>query len=95
MKIIRKAAGETAEEFGANSAVAVTRAKSRMIENAEQNVPFTLDELSNEVFAENEVMKEAFAEKIREAGMPAGNQCRKSQSGEEHAQSQAEDGYGD
>ena len=71
VKIIRKAAGETAEEFGANSAVAVTRAKSRMIENAEQNVPFTPDELSNEVFAENEVMKEAFAEKIREAGMPA------------------------
>lgn len=70
VKLIKKAAGEVAEEFGANSAVAVTRAKSRMIENAEQSVPFTPDDLCEEVFAENEVMKEAFKEKVRDAGIP-------------------------
>ena len=71
VRLIRKIAGEVAEEYGSNSAVAVTRAKNCSIENAEQNVPFTPSDLCEEVFRDNEVMKKTFRQKAAEADIPA------------------------
>ncbi len=71
VKVIRKITSEVAEEYGANSAIAVSRAKSCIIENAEQNVPFTPSDICEEVFHDNEIMKQSFQEKALEADMPA------------------------
>lgn len=71
VRLIKKITSEVAEEYGSNSAVAVSRAKTVMIENAEQNVPFTPSDLCEEVFRDNEVMKKTFREKAMEADMPA------------------------
>lgn len=70
VKIIKKIAGQVAEEFGANPAVAVSRAKSCIIENAEANLPFTPSDICEEVFFDNDVMKQSFREKAMEAEMP-------------------------
>lgn len=71
VKLIRKITGEVAEEYGANAAIAVTRAKNCIIENAEQNVPFSPADLCEEVFFDNEVMKSTFKQKAMEADIPA------------------------
>lgn len=71
VKLIKKITSQVAEEHGANSAVAVSRAKSCIIENAEQNVPFSPSDLCEEVFFDNEVMKTTFKQKAMEADMPA------------------------
>ena len=49
----------------------MTRAKNCIIENAEQNVPFTPSDLCEEVFRDNEVMKKTFRQKAAEADIPA------------------------
>ncbi len=71
VRLVKKIVSEVAEEYGSNSAVAVSRAKSCIIENAEQNVPFTPSDLGEEVFCDNEVMKKTFRQKAMEADMPA------------------------
>lgn len=71
VRLIKKITAEVAEEYGGNPAVAVTRAKSCIIENAEQNVPFTPSDLCEEVFRDNEVMKNTFRQKAAESDMPA------------------------
>lgn len=71
VKTIRKIAGAVAEEYGSNPAVAVSRAKSCMIESAEQNVPFSPSDICEEVFHDNDVMKKSFREKAMEADLPA------------------------
>ena len=70
VRMIKKITSEVAEEYGSNSAVAVSRAKSCIIERAEQNVPFTPSDLCEEVFHDNEVMKKTFRQKAMEADMP-------------------------
>lgn len=71
VRLIKKITGEVAEEYGSNSAVAVSRAKSCIIENADQNVPFTPSDICEEVFRDNEVMKKTFRQKAMEADLPA------------------------
>ncbi|MGN0658289.1 MAG: nucleoid-associated protein [Emergencia sp.] len=70
VKTIRKLAGQVAEEYGANPAIAAARAKSCIIESAEQSVPFTPSDICEEVFRDNEVMKNTFRQKAMEADMP-------------------------
>lgn len=71
VRVIKKITAEVAEEYGSNSAVAVTRAKNCIIENAEENVPFSPSDLCEEVFRDNEVMKKTFRQKAMEADLPA------------------------
>lgn len=70
VKTIRKLAGQVAEEYGANPAIAAARAKSCIIESAEQNVPFTPSDICEEVFRDNDQMKNTFRQKAMEADMP-------------------------
>lgn len=69
IKTIKKVTDAVASEYGANSAVAVSRAKSFIIEAAEQDVPFTPSDISEGIFYDNEVMKKSFNEKAMEAGL--------------------------
>ncbi len=70
VKTIRKLAGQVAEEYGANPAIAAARAKNCIIESAEQNVPFTPSDICEEVFRDNDQMKNTFKQKAMEADMP-------------------------
>ncbi|MEY8298315.1 MAG: nucleoid-associated protein [Emergencia timonensis] len=71
VRMIKKITSEVADEYGANSAIAVSRAKNCIIENSEQNVPFTPSDLCEEVFYDNEVMKKTFKQKAMEVDIPA------------------------
>lgn len=71
VNLIKKAAVTVAEEFGANPAVAVSRAKNFIRENAIEDVPFTPDDLGAELFPTNQMMKDSFREKARDLDIPA------------------------
>ncbi len=68
---IKKITGDVAEKFGANPAIAVSRAKQCIVNNAEQDVPFTPSDICEEVFYDNQVMKQAFREEAIEENLPA------------------------
>lgn len=71
VKTIKKIAGEVAGDYGSNAAIAVSRAKSCIIESAEQNRPFSPADMGEEIFGENDVMKKAFCQRAMEADLPA------------------------
>lgn len=71
MRKIKKITGDVAEKFGANPAIAVSRAKQVIVNNAEQDVPFTPSDICEEVFFDNQVMKQAFKEEAMEQDLPA------------------------
>lgn len=68
---IRKITGDVAEKFGANPAIAISRAKQVIVNNAEQDVPFTPADICEEVFFDNQVMKQAFNEEAMEENLPS------------------------
>ncbi|MCQ2514189.1 MAG: nucleoid-associated protein [Ruminococcus sp.] len=70
VNIVKKAATEVAEEYGANVAVAVSKAKNYIVENSEVSESFCPFDLGDEVFSESPLMREAFEKKIEEKQVP-------------------------
>lgn len=70
VKIVRETANEVAEEYGVNSAVAVSKAKSYIVENCEESDTISTQELAENIFSESPVMQEAFEKKIEEKEIP-------------------------
>ncbi len=70
VKIVEKAAAQVAEEYGTNTAEAVTKVKSRVVASAESGENFCPFDLGEEVFSESPLMKEAFEKKIEEKEVP-------------------------
>lgn len=61
---------EVAEEFGANTAVAVAKVKSYVAENADESDEIDAAELGREVFADEPVCQERFARAVNEGAIP-------------------------
>lgn len=71
VKLVNKIATKVAEEHGANSTVAVSRAKSYIAENAETSELLSPMDMGQEIFAQSQVMQSEFRHQIREAGLEA------------------------
>lgn len=69
-KIVRETANEVAEEYGVNSAVAVSKAKSYIVENCEESDTISTQKLAENIFSESPIMQEAFEKKIEEKEIP-------------------------
>lgn len=61
---------EVAEEYGANTARALARAKSYVAENAEESDEVDACELGREVFADEPVLQERFERAVSEGALP-------------------------
>ena len=61
---------EVAEEFGANTAVALSRAKAYVAENAEESDEVDARELGREVFADQPRVAERFDRAVEEGALP-------------------------
>lgn len=70
VKIVKEVTNEIAEEYGSNSVVAVSKAKSYIVETTENSESFSPVELGKQVFADSPAMQDAFEKKIEEREMP-------------------------
>ncbi|WP_405353087.1 nucleoid-associated protein [Ruminococcus sp.] len=70
VKIVKETANEVAEEYGVNSAVAVSKAKSYIAENCEESDTISTEQLAENIFSESPIMQEAFEKKIEEKEIP-------------------------
>lgn len=70
VKIVKQITESVAEEYGENSAMAVSKAKSIIAESAEEQDSICPFDLAEQVFSESPVMKEAFEKKAEEAQLP-------------------------
>lgn len=70
IKVVSKITTKIAEDHGANAALAISKAKNYLIENAENSSSFSPRELGREVFAESAIMREAFERQIGETALP-------------------------
>lgn len=70
IKVVNKITTKIAEDHGANAAIAISKAKNYLIENAENASSFSPREMGREVFAESAIMREAFEREIRETALP-------------------------
>lgn len=70
VKIVREAANEVAEEYGVNSAVAVSKAKSYIAESCEEADTISTEKLAENIFSQSPIMKDAFEKKIEEKEIP-------------------------
>ena len=61
---------EVAEEYGANTAVALSKAKAYVAENAEESDEVDAYELGREVFADEPVLQERFDRAVNEGAIP-------------------------
>lgn len=61
---------EVAEEYGANTAWAMARAKAYVAENAEESDEVDAHELGREVFADEPVLQERFEAAVNEGALP-------------------------
>ena len=61
---------EVAEEFGANTAVALSRAKAYVAENAEESDEVDARELGREVFADQPRVAERFEAAVEKGALP-------------------------
>jgi hypothetical protein len=61
---------EVAEEYGANSAVALSRAKAYVAEHVDESEEVYPEELGREVFADNPVVQERFTKAVEEGALP-------------------------
>lgn len=69
-KAVATVVEEVAEEYGANSAVAVAKAKSYVAERAGEEERIDAAELGREVFADEPVCQEHFARAVNEGTIP-------------------------
>lgn len=61
---------EVAEEFGTNSAVALSRAKNSLVEQAEEGESFSPERLGREIFEDAPQLQERFAEEAAKEELP-------------------------
>ena len=62
---------EVAEEYGANTAVALSRAKSYLVEKAEEDESFSPEEIGRAAFEDEPALAERYVEQAAEAALPA------------------------
>lgn len=62
---------EVAEEYGANSAVALSRAKSYLVEKVEENESFSPEEIGQAAFEDEPALVERYVAEAAEAALPA------------------------
>lgn len=70
VKIVNKITTQIAEDNGTNPTLAVTKAKSFLVENAEVAPWFSPAELGKQVFSDSTYMQSEFEAKIEEANLP-------------------------
>lgn len=70
VKIVKEITTQVAEEYGTNTAVAISRAKSYIMENSEVADSFSTTQLAEAVFSDAPFMKEAFEQKAEEKKIP-------------------------
>lgn len=78
IKVVNQITTKIAEEHGENSAVAISKAKNYLVENAEISSSFSPIELGREVFADSEIMQNEFERRIAESELPSDIQIEKS-----------------
>ena len=71
IKKVNQTVGKVAKEYGANSAVALSKAKSYIMEKAEAADGFSPVELGKEVFSGSREMQHAFETQVAEEQLPA------------------------
>ena len=62
---------EVAVEYGANTAVALSRAKSYLVEKAEEDESFSPEEIGRAAFEDEPALAERYVEQAAEAALPA------------------------
>jgi hypothetical protein len=70
IKAVKKTIAQVTSDYGANSAVALSKAKSYLMESAEETESFSPVELGKQVFADSPAMQQAYTDQLSEAKMP-------------------------
>ena len=70
VKKVNTIVSKVAEDYGHNSAVVVSKAKTYLFENAETSSDLNPYELGSEVFEHDEQMRRAFISEVRKEGIP-------------------------
>lgn len=70
IKTISKITKKVAEESGVNAAIAISKVKNYIAENAEVSTYLSPAELGKEIFADSEVLQSRFEEKLTVAELP-------------------------
>ena len=70
VKIVKKLVNKVADNHGSNSAIAVSKAKTYILENAETHDEVRPVDIGNEVFKDCLSMREEFTNEIQKAGVP-------------------------
>lgn len=70
IKKVNQTVGKVAKEYGANSAVALSKAKSYIMENAAVSDGFSPVALGKEVFSDSREMQQAFETQVAEEKLP-------------------------
>lgn len=78
LKVVNQITTNIAEKYGVNSAIAISKAKNYLFENAEISSTFSPLELGKEVFADSEAMQSEFERDIKEVELPSNISLAKS-----------------
>lgn len=70
VKIVRETANEVAEEYGVNSSVAVSKAKSYIVENCEESDTISTQELAENIFRSHLLCKRHLKRKSKKKKYP-------------------------
>jgi len=70
VRVVRKIAGTVADDFGGNSALALSKGKQYLVENAETSPSFSPTEMGQAMFAGSDSMRQAYEERLQEANLP-------------------------
>lgn len=70
VRVVQKIAGTVADDYGGNGAVALSKGKQYLMENAETAPDFSPTEMGEIMFADSEPMRRAFEERLQETELP-------------------------
>lgn len=70
VKLVKEITTEIAEEYGSNSAIAVSKVKNYIVENSEVAESFSPVAMSEEVFADSPIMQQEFEKRMTEKELP-------------------------
>lgn len=70
VKVVSKIAEKVAEEHGASTVEALSKAKTYLVENAETADSFSPQDLGSDVFGDSTVLQREFEEQVKEAKLP-------------------------
>ena len=70
VKVVSKIAEKVAEEHGASTVEALSKAKTYLVENAETADSFSPQDLGSDVFGDSPVLQREFEEQVKEAKLP-------------------------